>query len=120
MTRKLTDAEKQANIKRTGLPNPDYKMSSHLWIITLIGIIIIFAGTVYFSVSAHKDKAFNRASSPHTTQAGEWMRNVSVLPETPERKVFISELGIALADGVISDEEHANLSADYEALNQNR
>lgn len=44
------------------------------------------------------------------------MREVSALPESTERQVFISELGVAMSDGVITDKENANLSADYTVL----
>ena len=116
MAAKLTKAEIEANIKRTGLPNPDYKSSAFAWLLSLTASTILMGIVIYVGIQANNDKVARQASSPHTTQAGVWMREVSALPKTPQRQVFISELGIALADGVISDEEHTNLSIDYETL----
>lgn len=113
---KLSKEQKAANIARTGLPNPDYKQPLSMWFFGFV-VSLVFVGIIlYVGLSANAEKTARQASSPHTTQAGEWMREVSALPASPEREVFISELGVAMSDGTISDEEHTNLSADYQVL----
>lgn len=113
MTSRSSKAEKKGG-------NSDYKLPYWAFMVSIIGSIVIFGIMVYFAIQGNTEKEARQASSPHTTQAGQWMRDVALLPDTPERKEFISELGIALADGVISDEEHATLFIDYQTLQSKR
>lgn len=113
---KLTKEQIADNIARTGLPNPDFKLSVRWWLLTIIGATLMVGIAIYIGLQANADKVERQASSPHTTQAGKWMREVSALPDSPERQVFISELGVAMADGVITDEESGKLATDYTVL----
>lgn len=112
----LTKEQIAANIERTGLPNPDFKLPLWVWFFAFLTSALMMGSVFYFAMKAGDEKAAMQASSPHTTQAGNWMREVSALPESPERQVFISELGVAMADGIITDKENTDLAADYTAL----
>ena len=113
---KLSKEQIADNIASTGLPNPDYKLPLSTWFLAFLLGVFVVGFTVYAGLSSNAKKEARQASSPHTTQAGEWMREVSALPASPGREVFISELGVAMSDGTISDEEHTNLSSDYQVL----
>lgn len=96
--------------------NPNYKLPISTVIFAFSAGVGIMLAAVIIGLNSNAEKTARQASSPHTTQAGEWMREVSALPASPEREVFISELGVAMSDGTITDEENANLSTDYQVL----
>lgn len=113
---KLTKEQIADNIERTGLPNPDFKLPLWSWLLIFLWAMIMVGFLLFSATKSASEDEKRQASSPHTTQAGKWMREVSALPESTERQVFISELGVAMSDGVITDKENANLSADYTVL----
>ncbi|WP_339343277.1 hypothetical protein [uncultured Psychrobacter sp.] len=117
---KLTKEQIAANIERTGLPNPDFKLPLSTWLLAfLIGLGFVTT-ILYIGLSANAEREEREANSPNVTQAGVWMRGAAGLPKTPESEVFISELGVAMSDGKISDEEYTRLSTDYDVLLENK
>lgn len=99
-------------------------VSSWIWlglmVCSAVSVIALpFLPLIALALSSNAEPTEIQTSTDTSTnviQAGEWLREVSTLPASPEREAFVGELGVAMSDGTISDEEHTNLSADYQVL----
>ena len=96
--------------------NSNYKLPISMYIFAFSAVAGILLAAVIIELSSNTPKGARQVTNPHTMQAGKWMLEVSASPASPEREVFISELGVAMSDGTISDEEHANLSVGFQVL----
>ena len=96
--------------------NPNYQLPISTVIFAFSAAVGVLLAAVIIGLNSNAEKTAKQASSPHITQAGEWLIVVSVLPVNSEHEAFVSDLGVAMSDGTITDEENAKLYANYKAL----